>query len=727
MKKSTRWLSALLAFVLCVSLCPAEAMALDLGGLEAVGVAAEADAAPAEELVIEEAPGAEEAAGEERREVSAVYLNPRYAGMITEEELLAKLEEQSASTVNTDGAALYASFDEAAAYLRSELSDWSVYISFACSIPESSFDPDNILYDLFDAAVVHTGDPREGDYIDGQYSGWSATCGFGYWDGYWNVEVQYSVSYFTTYEQELAVDAKIAEVVEQLGLKDGLSTYGKIKRIYDYICSTVDYDYPHLDVCSCGWGACGDPVAHSCYAALIKGTAVCQGYAVLFYRLAMEAGLSARYVTGLGNGGAHAWNIAGIGNRYYYLDSTWDAGVSPAYYEWFMKGTNSFPYHTVDAGQVDSYAMSATDYDPSTAVQLTAPSVSISCVASSGKPRLTWAAVSGAAKYEVWRSASKDGTYYKQGTTTGTSYTNTGAVAGKTYYYKVRAVSASGEYSDYSAVKNMTCDYAQPVVSISCTASTGKPKLTWSAVSGATKYEIWRATSSNGTYTKMYTTTNTYYNNTSAVAGKTYYYKVRAIGSSSYATSAFSTVKNMTCDCAQPVVSISCKASTGKPVLSWAAVDGAVKYEVWRSTSKNGTYYKQGTTTGTTYTNTGATANTTYYYKVYAVGSSSYAKSAASTVVNMTCDCAQPVVSITTNSSGKPKLTWSAVSGATKYEIWRATSKNGTYTKIYTTSNTYFNNTTAKSGYTYFYKVRAIGSSSYATSAYSSIVSAKCK
>ena len=57
---------------------------------------------------------------------------------------------------------------------------------------------------------------------------------------------------------------------------------------------------------------------------------------------------------------------------------------------------------------------------------------------------------------------------------------------------------------------------------------------------------------------------------------------------------------------------------------------------------------------------------------------------------------------ITTNASGKPQVTWNKVEGAVKYEIWRATSKDGTYTKMYTQSGTTYTNTTAKAGVTYY-------------------------
>ena len=267
-----------------------------------------------------------------------------------------------------------------------------------------------------------------------------------------------------------------------------------------------------------------------------------------------------------------------------------------------------------------------------------------------------------------------------------------------------------------------------PVTSISIKAATGKPALTWEAVDGAVKYEIWRATSKNGTYYRMYTQTGTTYSNTTAKAGSTYYYKVRAVDAEGIA-GPFSAMKYITCDCAQPVATISTKAATGKPTLSWKAVDGAVKYEVYRATSKSGTYTKMYTTDSTSYTNTTAKAGVKYYYKVRALGPNSYSTGAYSAVKSITCDLARPTnVTITLSSSGLPKMTWNAVDGAVKYEIWRATSEDGTYTKMYTQSGTTYTNTTAKSGVTYYYKVRAIlPDNTNANSAYSAVVSIKAK
>ncbi|MBR5516384.1 MAG: hypothetical protein IKU53_00295, partial [Firmicutes bacterium] len=68
-----------------------------------------------------------------------------------------------------------------------------------------------------------------------------------------------------------------------------------------------------------------------------------------------------------------------------------------------------------------------------------------------------------------------------------------------------------------------------PKVNVITLASTGKPKVTWNAVDGADKYEVWRKVGADGTYKKMYVTTKTSYTNKTAIAGTKYYYRVRAI------------------------------------------------------------------------------------------------------------------------------------------------------------------------------------------------------
>ena len=267
--------------------------------------------------------------------------------------------------------------------------------------------------------------------------------------------------------------------------------------------------------------------------------------------------------------------------------------------------------------------------------KLTAPSVKTDYLISTGKPYIKWAAVAGASKYEVYRSGSKDGTYTLLGTTTNLNYTDSKANAGYIYYYKVKAVNANSIKSDYSATVAATCHCARPVVKPDYLISTGKPYIKWTAVSGASKYYVYRSGSSNGTYKYVGTTTATNYTDNKANAGYTYYYKVKAVSKvSSGANSYYSVVIGATCHCARPSVKIT--TSNGSPRLTWNAVAGANKYEVYRATSKNGSYTKMFTTSNLSYTNTSAKAGTTYYYKVKAVSKvKSTANSAFSTVVSI--------------------------------------------------------------------------------------------
>ena len=357
---------------------------------------------------------------------------------------------------------------------------------------------------------------------------------------------------------------------------------------------------------------------------------------------------------------------------------------------------------------------------------LTAPTVTGGNDAQ-GRPTLKWNAVSGAAKYEVYRARSKDGDYIKYSTVTGTSYTNISYIEnGNTYYYKVRALKSDGTAGAWSSVVSVT--YKQTLSAPTVTGGNdaqGRPTLTWKAVSGAAKYEVYRARSKDGTYSKYSTTTGTAYTNSSYLtSGATYYYKVRALDANGNA-GPYSAVVSVTCrlKLTAPTVTGSTD-SQGRPTLKWNAVTGAAKYEVYRARSKDGDYIKYSTVTGTSYTNTSYLENgNTYYYKVRALGSDGTA-GPDSTPVSVTYKApfGAPLVTGSKDSQGRPALKWDKVTDAAKYEVYRARSKNGTYSLMSTQSATGYTNTSyLANGTTYYYKVRALKANGTA-SAYSSVV-----
>ena len=333
-----------------------------------------------------------------------------------------------------------------------------------------------------------------------------------------------------------------------------------------------------------------------------------------------------------------------------------------------------------------------------------APSVSI--YRASGKPQLKWNAVSGAAKYWVYRST--DGVNFKYyDSTAKTSYTNTGALLGTKYHYRVKAVAVvngKNVASADSGTKSLFTTPAAPGVSIY--RVNGKPQLKWSAVTGAEKYWIYRST--DGVNFKYYdSTTGTSYTNCIAASGTEYYYKVKAaaVVNGKDVASDFSNTKSLFTTPAAPSVSIT--TSKGKPKLTWKAVKGADNYWIYRSTDgKNFKYYNETDEAG--YTNYSTNIGTTYYYKVRAVKTidGNDHKSDFSAVRSIQCRPAAVNLSIS-RSYGKPKLTWDAVADADKYWIYRST--DGKNFKCYdTTTKTSYINSGAAFNTIYCYKVKAV-------------------
>ncbi len=177
-----------------------------------------------------------------------------------------------------------------------------------------------VMNEIVKFAMSETDDPCEGDYIYHQYGGYDL--------GYTRTDsengcaylITLTPEYYTDPEQEEKVTRRTDEIIESLKL--GAKTdEQKVRAVYDYIYDNVEYDRIHRK----------NEHYHlksTAYAALFNGCAVCQGYAVLTYRLMREAGLDARVITGtaIKSGGTeyHAWNIVRVDGEYYNIDITWD-------------------------------------------------------------------------------------------------------------------------------------------------------------------------------------------------------------------------------------------------------------------------------------------------------------------------------------------------------------------------------------------------------------------
>lgn len=246
-------------------------------------------------------------------------------------------------------------FDLGIAYLRNAFVNRETHIEFGfyCDQPI-----DKAGEVIKEALFTHTKNPIEGDYLRFQYREYSVTRYLVTSGSRYCYLIFMDVVYMTDTAQEAAVSAAVSSLLGSLGV-NSMDSYSKIKTIYNWICQNVSYDYAHV-------GNTEYLKQFSAYGALVEGTAVCQGYAVLLYRLLLESGVDVRVIPGTGNSTLHAWNIAELNGVYYNLDSTWDAGKDS--YGYFLCSEADFSGHIrLDGYRTDafmtSYPMSSKTYE----------------------------------------------------------------------------------------------------------------------------------------------------------------------------------------------------------------------------------------------------------------------------------------------------------------------------------------------------------------------------
>lgn len=311
-----------------------------------------------------------------REEALGVWINPLYDHELSAKELFPELyakdsdlayyiRREDDKAVSSDE--IYTDNESAAAFLRSGFEDREGTI--AVSLRTSDPDAEALMSTLSDLAMEHSGVPTQGDYIRWQLSGWECSMSGTVSGGVYTYTFTYTVIYYTDSSQEEIMNLEVERLLSSLNLS-GKTEYQRIKGVYDYMTDNITYDQKNLNDESY-------KLKYTAYAALINKTAVCQGYALLLYRLMLELGVDCRVVTGLGynsdgKGEDHAWNIIRIGDLYYNADSTWDASYHQAGYdyEYFLIGKNGFqdhkredPYNTAEFEA--EYPMADTDYDPS--------------------------------------------------------------------------------------------------------------------------------------------------------------------------------------------------------------------------------------------------------------------------------------------------------------------------------------------------------------------------
>jgi fibronectin type 3 domain-containing protein len=380
---------------------------------------------------------------------------------------------------------------------------------------------------------------------------------------------------------------------------------------------------------------------------------------------------------------------------------TWNASAGATSYQILRGGTQigtsttaSYTDTGLTNGTAYSYSVKAvingSATTASTSVSATpvaaAPTAPTGLTATVGSAQigLTWTAPAGADKYSVYRN----GTLLASVTTA--SYTDTGLTNGTTYSYYVVAFKQNSAASTASATITATPVAATPASPTGVTATAGNAQVvvSWTAVSGATSYSVYR----NGTL--VGSPTSATYTDTGLTNGTTYTYTVTA--NNTGGASAASAGVTATPQVPAPGVptGLTATAGVGQVTVSWTAVSGATSYQLYRGTTL------VASPTTTSYVDTSLTAGTAVSYTVKAVNAGG--TSAASAAASATPTLAAPTGLAATAGNAQVALTWTAVTGATSYNVYSGATLLGSVT------TTTYTNTGLTNGTAYTYTVKAV-------------------
>lgn len=318
--------------------------------------------------------------------------------------------------------------------------------------------------------------------------------------------------------------------------------------------------------------------------------------------------------------------------------------------------------------------------------------------------------------YTVYRSDLESGTYVRIGTSNSGYYIDQGLNILAEYWYKVSAFAGSTESPACPPLKAQVPIPAP--VNLMLAKSATALTLSWDPIEGATGYVVYKA---NSSYDPVFektgdvTAPSTSWDDTNA-SSKSYYYCVAAVIGTTEGKMSRSVSGSL--DSLPAPEGFAVVAEYAGPSLSWNSVNGAQKYVVYRA---QGSYYfpsynkvKEIDAPATTWVDDSlglpTTSGLALYYKVAAVrngevGLQSLSIQSYRKPLSAPTGLSASTVTATTGSGTAKRLSWTAVEGATGYDVYRDTSSYGDGTLIGSSTSTSYDDDSAPAMATCYYWV----------------------
>ena len=345
----------------------------------------------------------------------------------------------------------------------------------------------------------------------------------------------------------------------------------------------------------------------------------------------------------------------------------------------------------------------------STAASLKKTQISVSNLkadANGSKVQLSWTGgVTGAEGYVIYRRT-EGGSYAEIGRTSGNAYSDT-ISAGIKYYYAVAVYSGSRTEDKCPEVGAMYL--AEPAVTGASNITSGV-QVKWSQVTGATGYIVYRKGAGKGwaRIADIKSGSTVSYTDKTAASSTTYTYTVRAYNGNTmgdwHSAKSLMRISDTTLTGASNI--------TSGVQVKWSQVTGATGYIVYRKGAGKGwariADIKSGSTVS--YTDKTAASSTTYTYTVRAYNGNTMGDWHSAKSLMRISDTTLTGAS---NITSGVQVKWSRVTGATGYIVYRKSASGswGRIADIKSGSTVSYTDTTAASGTTYTYTVRAYNGS----------------
>lgn len=332
----------------------------------------------------------------------------------------------------------------------------------------------------------------------------------------------------------------------------------------------------------------------------------------------------------------------------------------------------------IDGNQSSTITASATGYPSPTSVITTVDKTSpmlpstIQEVATS-RPTISWTAISNAATYEIWIdnvSTGESKIFSVVGLLTAEFTPATDLPVGQ-FRVWVRGFTSSGLASLWSPPQDWRVKTPPTVNGHGTTQSTGSFPITWSAVPGATTYDVWidRLTSSTSQYLRNTSVAATALTVTNFEIGQ-YAVWVRGRNAQGLLTN-FSARIVITVNLIPDGLAVTSPSLNGTPIFSWNSVPGATQYEVWVNNLTTATS-KVVHNTAVTSTSLSLAGLTSGSYRAWVRARDSKGGNYTwTTPFDFEVQRAPRVLSpVGATGTATPLFSWTAVSGAARYELW---------------------------------------------------------